>query len=146
MFLTYLYTQSHSELLLEEAKAARMAGISEMLTDKTALPFKTELALKFENQAQFDPLKFIDVISKDLDIYENTMVKAIENNNLVTDRGIVSAGKIVVATHFPFINTPGYYFMRMHQERSYVAALENAPRLDGIYYGIDRNVCLSEQR
>lgn len=45
----------------------------------------------------------------------------------------------MVATHFPFINTPGYYFMRMHQERSYVAALENAPRLDGIYYGIDRN-------
>ena len=44
---SYLYTQNHSELLLEEAKAARMAGISEMLTDKTALPFKTELALKF---------------------------------------------------------------------------------------------------
>lgn len=136
---SYLYTQNNSELLLEEAKAARLAGIPELLTDKTSLPFRTKLALKFENQAQFDPLKFIEAISKDLDIYENTMVKAIENNNLVTDRGIVSAGNIVVATHFPFINTPGYYFMRMHQERSYVVALENTPKLDGMYYGIDRN-------
>ena len=27
--------------------------------------------------------------------------------------------------------------MRMHQERSYVLALENTPELDGMYYSID---------
>src|SRR5690606_25855040 len=31
----------------------------------------------------------------------------------------------------------GYYFLRQHQERSYVLALENAPDLQGMYYGIE---------
>lgn len=136
---SYLYTNSNNDLLVEESKSARIAGISEMLTDKTELPFRVGCALRFDNQAQFNPLKFIDRISESLTIFENTMVKTIENNNLVTDRGIVSADNIVVATHFPFMNTPGYYFMRMHQERSYVVALKNASKLEGMYYGIDEN-------
>ena len=45
------------------------------------------------------------------------------------------AKSIVIATHYPIINTPGYYFMRMHQERSYVIALENAQQLKGAYKG-----------
>lgn len=40
----------------------------------------------------------------------------------------IKANKIVVASHYPFLNTPGYYFMRMHQERAYAIALENAQR------------------
>lgn len=136
---SYLYTQQNSDLLKEEAKAARMAGISETLTTNTELPFKIAMALKFENQAQFNPLLFINGIADKLDIYENTMVTDIECNNLVTENGIVSADNIVIATHFPFINVPGYYFMRMHQERSYVVALKDAGELDGMYYGIDKN-------
>lgn len=136
---SYLYTTDNADLLVDEAKAARMAGIDEQLTDKTELPFKVSGALRFDNQAQFSPLKFIESIAENLTIYENTMVRGIENNNFVTDRGIVSAGNIVVATHFPFINAPGYYFMRMHQERSYVLALKNAAKLEGMYYGIDKN-------
>jgi Rieske Fe-S protein len=51
----------------------------------------------------------------------------------------IAANEIIVATHYPFLNTPGYYFMRMHQERSYVLALENAQDLNGMYKGIDKN-------
>jgi Rieske Fe-S protein len=40
---------------------------------------------------------------------------------------------VVVATHYPFINVPGYYFLRMHQERSYVVAIQNAQQLNGYY-------------
>ena len=32
-----------------------------------------------------------------------------------------------MATHFPFINRHGLYFMKLYQSRSYVLALENAP-------------------
>lgn len=49
----------------------------------------------------------------------------------------VTADYIVVATHYPIFNMPGYYFVRMHQERSYVLALQHAARLDGMYYGVE---------
>ena len=47
------------------------------------------------------------------------------------------AGRIVFACHFPFVNTPGWYFMRMHQERSYVLALRHSLDLDGMYISVD---------
>ena len=50
----------------------------------------------------------------------------------------INANHIVVATHFPFLNAPGYYFMRMHQERSYVLALENAQDVNGMYIDNDK--------
>ena len=58
-----------------------------------------------------------------------------EENLVRTVRGSVKADKIIFAVHFPFINFPGMYFARMHQERSYVLALENAGSLDGMYIG-----------
>ncbi len=51
----------------------------------------------------------------------------------------MTAEHIVFTAHYPFINVPGYYFARMHQERSYVVALEGAERLQGEYLGIDRD-------
>ena len=44
----------------------------------------------------------------------------------------VTAEHIVFACHYPFVNFPGLYFTRMHQERSYVIALENALLPDGM--------------
>ena len=49
----------------------------------------------------------------------------------------MKAKHIVFATHFPFLNMPGFYFARMHQERSYVLALKDAAQLDGMYLGVD---------
>jgi hypothetical protein len=48
----------------------------------------------------------------------------------------------VIATHYPFINVPGYYFLKMHQERYYLSAIENCDslkygRLDGMYLDAD---------
>lgn len=48
----------------------------------------------------------------------------------VTDKGKVKAKKVIVATHFPFINSRGLYFMKMHQRRYYVIAYSGATRLD----------------
>ena len=36
------------------------------------------------------------------------------------------------------MNAPGYYFMKMHQERSYVLALENTSEIDGMYIDINK--------
>lgn len=133
----FLYSRRESAGLEEEAKAAALCGISANLIGQTELPFSVEEALSFPHSAQFHPLQFLQGVSKDLRIYEHTRATAIQDHTIVTDHGVVAAKKIVMATHFPFLNRPGYYFMRMHQERSYVLAVLNAPRFQGMYYGID---------
>jgi len=133
----YLYTKKSPEILKQEAEAAKSLGIDACFTTETTLPFTVSAALKFNGQAVFNPLEFINKISKDLTIYEHTKAKRVQDNKIITDCASITAKYIVFATHFPFVNVPGYYFAKMHQARSYVIALENTTKLDGVYLGID---------
>lgn len=133
----YLYSIKNEKAMMEEAAAAKLLGLPASFVAKINLPFDVAGAVKFENQAQFNPLKFIKEISKDLTIYENTNVISVEENTIITDKGVIIAKQIVFACHFPFINFPGLYFARMHQERSYAIALQDALQVDGMYISAD---------
>lgn len=135
---SFLYSEKHAEPLMAEADAAAALGIKAYFTRKNKLPFPTAGAVCFEDQAQFHPLKFIRAIGEGLTVYENSRVISVKQHVIYTERGTVTAENIVFATHYPFINAPGFYFIRQHQERSYVLALSNAEKLDGMYYGIDK--------
>lgn len=138
----YLYSAQSDKALTAEYDAIQGldTGAEVRLTDTTGLPLPVKCALVFENQAQFNPLAFISGIAPELSVYEKTRVKKAEGQKLVTDDGIVTAEHVVFATHFPFVNVPGYYFARMHQDRSYVVALENAGEaLPGMYLGVDED-------
>lgn len=130
---SYVYSLSNRDIIENEIKALRKLDfIAELVTD-VPLPFKTAAAIKFSNQAQFNPLKFISSISKGLNIYENTRVIEIKDNTAITTRGKITASKIIVTTHFPFINKHGRYFLKMYQHRSYVLALKNAEIPEGMF-------------
>lgn len=134
----YVYSLNEVEVLKEEAEAAKKLGIDAEFVQQANLPFKINGALKFNNQAQFNPLKFLKDISNELVIYENTRALEIKENLIVTSGGNITAKNIVVATHYPIMNAPGYYFMKMHQERSYVLALENKSEIDGMYIDLNK--------
>ena len=123
--------------LRAEAECAAALGLPASFTAETALPFPAAGAVRFERQAQFHPLKFLRGMAEPLTIYEHTRVQTAEEHRLVTERGTVTAEKIVFACHYPFVNFPGLYFARLHQERSYVLALENAPAMDGMWIFAD---------
>lgn len=135
---SYLYSTSDDEPLIKEDEAAKKLGIPSSFTTTVALPFPVKGAVCFEGQAQFNPLKFIKAISESMTIFENTQVITVEDNLIKTASNTVRAKHIVFATHYPFINMPGYYFLRLHQERSYVLALKNTQQLDGMYYSMDK--------
>ena len=142
-FPNYIYSLSDEQKIRQEVDAALRLGLPASFTKETTLPFKIKGAIRLDNQAQFHPLKFLDAVASKLTIYENTRVKQINKKGLiVTDGGIVRAKKVVVATHYPFINVPGYYFIRLHQERSYLTALEGWDQkkqpLDGMYLDEDQ--------
>lgn len=133
----YIYSLNEIESIKEEVRAANKIGINAEFVQKVKLPFEIKGAIRFSNQAQFNPLKFLKDIAKDLIIYENTRAIEIKENLVITNNGNIMANHIVVATHYPIMNTPGYYFLRMHQERAHVIALENVSDIDGMY--IDAN-------
>ena len=135
----FLYARRTAAPLEEEAHAAALCGIFAKLTDRTELPFAVKGALCFPESAVLHPLKFLGALAKELHLYEHTRAMDVRDHAVITDHGVVEAEKIVIATHFPFLNRPGYYFMRMHQERSYVLALRGAPKLLGTYYGIEED-------
>ena len=133
----YLYSGIDAQPLRQEAEAAASLGIDARFTTDTELPFPIAGAVRFEGQALFHPLKFLNAVSRELTIYEDTPALTVESHHVHTSKGVVHADYIVFATHFPFVNVPGWYFMRMHQERSYVLALKSPWRPEGMYYGVD---------
>ncbi len=130
---SYLFTDADNDELYAEYAAATGAGIDAYLTRDTGLPFDAQ-ALVFPGQAQFHPLTFLSAMSEQVDIYEHSRVLTVKDTCASTAHGSVSAHNIIFACGCPFVNFPGLFFMRQHQSRSYLLALEGAPIPDGMYY------------
>lgn len=135
----YIYARNDFQRLRMEKAALESLGIPAELVKVTSLPFPVAGAIRFADQAQFHPLKFASAIAKDLHIYEHTPAKEFMGNMVTTDGVTIQAKKIIIATHFPLINKHGAYFLKLYQQRSYVLALENAGKLDGMYLDAAEN-------
>ena len=133
----YVYSLDDRSLLEKEINSLSKVGYKADFKNNLPLPFETVGAVKFSNQAQFNPLKFVSELCKDLNIFENTFIYEIRDNRALTDSGEINAKKIIVTTHFPFINKHGSYFLKLYQHRSYAIALENSPQINGMY--VDEN-------
>ena len=128
----YVYSSSRLKLN-REMDALKRIGIEAEFCRKLSLPIRTAGAVKFSNQAQFNPMKFAAGIADGLNIFENTFVREMIGTTAITDKGRIAADKVVCATHFPFINKHGAYYLKLYQHRSYVIALDKAPNVDGMY-------------
>lgn len=129
----YVYSTDDRRKLEKEVEALEKIGYIADLCENVPLPIKTVGAVKFPDQAQFNPLKFLSSVAEGLNIYENTFVREMRGNTAVTDKGKIRADTVIAATHFPFINKHGSYFLKLYQHRSYVIALENAQDVNGMY-------------
>lgn len=129
----YVYALDSREKIDRELSALERLGAPKEFAGALPLPFPVAGAVRFPRQAQFHPLRFLAAISNGLHVYERTPVRQLAGTTAVTDRGRITARKIIVATHFPFLNKHGGYFLKLYQHRSYVIALENAPDLGGMY-------------
>lgn len=141
----YVYThqEKYVEKIDAEVKAASALGIKASYLEDIPLPFPVKAAVRFDDQAQFHPRKFLlplakIIFNKGCLIYEQSRVIDIEENGdyvLTTNRGKkVTAGKVIIASHFPFYNKHGLYFTRLHTERSYVVAIKAGEKYPGGMY------------
>jgi len=142
----YVFTNrdGYAERILEEAEVASSLGIKATYVEETPLPFKVRAAVRFDDQAQFHPLKYLlklaEIASeKGCRIYENTRVVDIEDNVgmyiLKTENGRrIMAEKLVIASHYPCYNKAGMYFSRLWTDRSYVIAIKAKEKYPGGMY------------
>lgn len=129
----YIYSLNHPEKLEQEAKIYEALSIPYVWKEQTPFPDEKAKAIGIEYQAQFNPMKLLPILAEELDIYENTQVLEIKKGKAVTDKGSIKAEQIILATHFPMVNIPGGYFIKMYQHRSYALAVLNGQKLDGMY-------------
>jgi glycine/D-amino acid oxidase-like deaminating enzyme/nitrite reductase/ring-hydroxylating ferredoxin subunit len=145
--LTFAETPTGVSRLEEEFMAAGRAGLDVSETGAN-LPFRVESAICLEDQAQFQPVKWIRGAAEAVArlggaVFEETRVVGIDEGTpctLHTDGGRkVTADRVVLATHQPF-PLRGFHFARLHAERSYGLGviIEGTPP-DTMYLSVDRS-------
>lgn len=125
----YVYTEEEAELerITAEVEAATKLNLPASYVETTDLPFKIKGAIQFTNQARFHPRKYLLALVAKIPgagchVFEETRALDIDEDEtcrVTTDKGVVKAGKVVIASHFPFYDH-GMYFARMHPKRSLV--------------------------
>lgn len=141
----YVYTTDEKEVIKikQEVQAVNLLDFPAKLIDSSSLPFPILSAICFPNQAQFHPLKYVKgltecILKKNGKIFENTKVydikKQDQNYEVITKDYHVKAKYVVLACHYPIINAPGFYFLKMYQETSYIIGFTtNSPIFNGMY-------------
>lgn len=129
--------------LLREREAYEKLGEHTELTDKTELPFKIKQALRIKDQGMLNPYRFVTALAAALAargvlIYENARVGAAPDGQTLKVAGAtVHASRFIVATHYPYIDIPGWYFMKMYQSRSHNIAFRCDAEMKDIYESIE---------
>ncbi|HYF64018.1 MAG TPA: FAD-binding oxidoreductase, partial [Herpetosiphonaceae bacterium] len=131
----YFYAEDpgDEQLLHDEIDAAGRAGIAAEWTADTPLPFPIHRAVRVPDQAQFNPAPYMQALARAVErhgglVCELTHVTGVDGGErcaVSTERGTVTAGAVIIATHMPINDL--YLFAKAEPYRSYVLGV----RLDG---------------
>ncbi len=130
---SYVYSLRDENKVEREVAALNHLGLKAEFSHASELPFGVVGAVRVKDQAQFQPLKFLYTMARDLPIYEHTKVIELMPGKAVTNRGEIEFKKLIIATHFPILNKHGLYPLKLYQHRSYVIALKGAQKVIGMY-------------
>ena len=144
----FTYASSRESLpdIEKEVAAAQRAGLPASYTEETDLPYPVAGAVRFEDQAEFHPRRFVlglaELVAGDgSHVFERTRATGVSEgrpSRIETTGPPLTAAHVVVATHFPFLDR-GMYFARIHPERSYALGVRirgAAPQ--GMYISADQ--------
>lgn len=145
----YLYTTDSANMakLEKEARAYEKLRIPGELCDRLPLALDEVAGLRMSGQAQFHPLRYLAALVEQFlaaggRIVENTTVVDIEEGTqpivITRDEQRIKCQQVVLASHFPCYDGGGFYFTRLHADRSYVLAIQPEKAYPGgMYLSID---------
>lgn len=142
----YTYAEDEKELeqITAEVEAATKLGLPASYVETTPLPYEVKGAIKFDNQAQFHPRKYLLALARMIAgdgsyVFEQTRAGEIKDEEpctVTTDRGTLKAKSVVIATHFPYYD-PNIYFSMLFPMRSYVLGCRlNTAAPEGMFINI----------
>jgi glycine/D-amino acid oxidase-like deaminating enzyme/nitrite reductase/ring-hydroxylating ferredoxin subunit len=104
----YTYTNDEKQVssIEKEVEVAKRLGLPASMTSETSLPYKVLAAMRWDDQAQFHPVKYVAGLAKaaaadGARIFENSRVVDWDPDRIATDRGTVKARHVIMATHMP---------------------------------------------
>jgi glycine/D-amino acid oxidase-like deaminating enzyme/nitrite reductase/ring-hydroxylating ferredoxin subunit len=139
---TYVRDDDRAATVRREAETAADLGLPARFTGSTPLVGDVAGAIRFDDQARFDPRAYLlaeaeRVVEQGGRIYETARATDLRTGTGIeveTERGLVTADRAVVATHFPF-HDHGLYFARMRPKKGYVLSVRlEEPAPEGLYY------------
>lgn len=140
----FVYTNDRGKLkeINNELEALKKLNFSASFEDNLPLPFETLGGIRFKNQAQINARKYclglVEKIEAD-SIFENSKVVDIEKDKngykTICENGkVVKSKYVVIASHYPILNFPGFYFLKMYQDKSYLVAVDTKTEVfQGMY-------------
>ena len=142
---SFVYTTDEVEVskIKKEVDCLNSLGFPANFVTKTGLPFDIAGGVQFKNQAQFNPIKYVNglcncIVKNNGKIYTNTTVYDVKKEDdlfsTFTVGGTIKSKYVILASHYPFINFPGMYFFKMYQSSSYVIGVDTKKTLfNGMY-------------
>ncbi|HEX6347349.1 FAD-dependent oxidoreductase [Umezawaea sp.] len=126
---TYAYSPDEVEAVEAELAATRAAGLPVSADDRLDVPFDVHAAVRLDDQVALHPLRYLLGLADAVDgdgsvVFEHSRVERLHDGapcRVHTAEGTVSAGRVVVATHYPVFDR-GLYFARLETTRSYCVA------------------------
>lgn len=138
---TYTREEKYVSQIEKEVEVAQRLGLPASLVRETGLPFDVLAAIRYDNQAQFHPTKYVAGLAQTIPgdgshVFENSRAVDYEPTRVVTDQGSVTARHVVMATHLPLGQVGGYYALAYpHAEPVIAARISRVP--DGMYVNVE---------
>ncbi|MCL2586631.1 MAG: FAD-dependent oxidoreductase [Firmicutes bacterium] len=116
--------------LRKEVKAYKSLGLDLEMTTEVDLPYPIRGALEFD-AFQFNPLDLINFLADEIikgggQIFEDArVIEAPDGETLSVNDKTITAKYFIVATHFPYINKLGFYWLKMYQGQNYCIAFKD---------------------
>lgn len=143
---SYVFTQNEDDVQKIEAEQKtleKIKNVNSQIVENIPLPLEIKKAIVFKNQAKFNPIKYSYglancILNNNGKIYENSQAKDIvkkDNKYIVkVNNNKITAKSVVIATRYPFISAPGYYFLKMYQSSSFAVVADVKEELFKGYY------------
>ncbi len=138
--LTVAVDEAELPTVQREAEAAADAGLPVVWAHEVDLPFLVRGAVRLDDQIALHPVRYAQGLAEAVrragsEVYEGTRATGLHEGapcRVRTTGGVVSAGHVVIATHYPVFDRGGY-FARLEAIRSYcIAAAVRGPLPSGM--------------
>lgn len=144
------YDENMFKIKEEEKAVSKIEKDKCEIIKNPQLPINVKIEIAFKNQAKINPVKYgyglANAITKNNGkIFEHSTVTDIKQISggyevLVNNNKII-ADKVIIATRYPTIKIPGYYFLKMYQSTSYAIVTDVKEEIfEGMYISIDTQV------